>query len=88
MNEANVDDLVERKAIIDITLGKSYINIKGIGNILFESLIPFLAKIKISYANNQFKIALSKGKNWIEDLENILKSLVKIQQTNTMKETI
>ena len=88
MKEANVDDLTERKAIIDITLGKSYINIKGIGNILFESLIPFLSKIKISYASNQFKIALTKGKNWIVDLENILKSLVKIQQTNTMKEKI
>lgn len=88
MEDANVIDLQERKAIIDITLGKEYINIKGIGNILFESLIPFLSKIKITYANNQFKIALTKGKKWIEDLENILKSLVKIQQTNKMKETL
>ena len=88
MEDANVDELHEKKNFVEITLGKDYINIKGIGNILFETLIPFLSKIKISYSNNVFKINLNKGKTWIEDLENILNSLVKIQQTNTMKETI
>ena len=88
MKDAAIDDLIERKAIIDITLGKSYINIKGIGNILFEALIPFLASVKISYANNVFKILLAKNKKWISDLENILKSLLEIQKHFVIKEIV
>ena len=88
MEEANVETLTERSQIIELVLGKDYINIPGVGNILFETLIPYLSKIKISYANNQFRINLNKGKNWVNDLENILKSLVNIQQTNKIKEVV
>ena len=88
MEEGHVEELNERNKIIELTLGNDYINIPGIGNILFEALIPFLSKIKISYANNKFKININKTKTWVNDLENILKSLVKIQQTHTMKEVV
>ena len=71
---------------MEIKLGDEYINIRGIGNILFEALIPFLAFVKISYANNVFKIMLNKGQNWIYDLENILKSLLEIQKHFVVKE--
>ena len=69
-------------------MGKEYINISGIGNILFETLIPYLSKIKIVYANNQFKININKTKTWIYDLENILNSLVKIKQNHKIKEVV
>jgi hypothetical protein len=46
---------------------------------LFEALIPFLAFVKISYANNVFKIQLNKRKEWMNDLEGILRSLLEIQ---------
>lgn len=88
MEEGHVEELNERNKIIELTLGNDYINIPGIGNILFEALIPFLSKIKISYASNKFKININKTKTWVDDLENILKSLVKIQQTHTMKEVV
>ena len=64
---------------MEIKLGDEYINIRGIGNILFEALIPFLAFVKISYANNVFKIQLNKRKEWMNDLEGILRSLLEIQ---------
>ena len=80
IREAHVLKLEEKPKYIEIKLGDDFVNIKGIGNILFEALIPFLAFIKISYANNIFKIQLTKGKKWISDLEGILKSLLEIQK--------
>ena len=86
--EAHVLKLQDKAKFVEINLGDEYINIKGIGNILFEALIPFLAFVKISYANNVFKILLNKGKNWIYDLENILKSLLEIQNHFSVKEIV
>ena len=84
--EAHVLKLTDKPKFVEITLGDEYVNIKGIGNILFEALIPFLAFVKIGYANNVFRILLNKGKNWIHDLENILKSLLEIQTHFVIKE--
>ena len=86
VREAHILKLDETNRYVEIKLGDDYINIKGIGNILFEALIPFLAFVKISYANNVFKIQLSKGKKWINDLEGILKSLLEIQKHFVIKE--
>ena len=86
--DAHVLRLEEKNKYIEIELGDDYINIKGIGNILFEALIPFLAFVKISYANNVFKIQLSKGKKWVSDLENILNSLLEIQKHFVGKEIV
>ena len=77
--DAKVLKLEEKPKLVEIKLGDEYINIKGIGNILFEALIPFLAFVKISYANNVFKIQLTKRKAWMSDLEGILRSLLEIQ---------
>ena len=86
VKEANILKLDEKPKFVEIKLGDEYINIKGIGNILFEALIPFLAFVKISYANNVFKIQLSKRKQWMSDLENILRSLLEIQNHFAVKE--
>ena len=86
VGEANVLRLDEKPKLVEIKLGDDYINIKGIGNILFEALIPFLAFVKISYANNVFKIQLNKRKEWMLDLENILKSLLEIQNHFSVQE--
>ena len=86
MREAHVLRLDEKPKYVEIKLGDEYINIRGIGNILFEALIPFLAFVKISYANNVFKIMLNKRKSWMLDLENILKSLLEIQKHFAVQE--
>ena len=88
VRDAHVLKLEEKNKYVEIELGDEYINIKGIGNILFEALIPFLAFVKISYANNVFKIQLNKGRNWISDLENILQSLLEIQKHFVIKEIV
>ena len=86
--EAQVETLVEKTKTIEITLGNSFINIKGIGNILFEALIPYLQVVKVSYANKVFKLLINKRQNWLSDLENILKSLSNIKNTNRIIEVV
>ena len=82
-----IKDIKDNKNNVELILGDNFINIKGIGNILFEALIPYLSMIKISYINHKFKIIMSKRGNWLIDLENILKSLVNIINTNKIIET-
>ncbi len=88
VRDAHILKIDEKPKFVEILLGDEYVNIRGIGNILFEALIPFLAFVKISYANNVFKIQLNKKSSWMSDLENILKSLLEIQKHFVIKETV
>ena len=81
-----IRDIKDNKNNVELILGDNFINIKGIGNILFEALIPYLSMIKISYINHKFKIIMTKRGNWLIDLENILKSLVNIIEVNKVVE--
>ena len=87
-DDANVENINETSKMIEIILGKSYINIRGIGNLIFEAMIPYLKFIKISYANNVFKIQMSKGSEWIKNLESILLSLSNILEHNKTIEIV
>lgn len=82
VKQCEIKDIKENKMNVELYLGDNFINIKGIGNILFEALIPYLSIIKISYLNHRFKIVINKKGNWLIDLENILKSLTNIISTN------
>ena len=82
VKQCEIKDIKENKTNVELYLGDNFINVKGIGNILFEALIPYLSIIKISYLNHKFKIVMTKQGNWLIDLENILKSLVNIIETN------
>ena len=82
----DIREVKETKYNLEINLGDNFINIRGIGNILFEALIPYLGIIKISYVNHKFKIVMSKKQNWLNDFENILKSLVNVLETNKVIE--
>ena len=75
---ADVKKLDEYDRYLELELGSSYINIRGIGNILFESLIPYLSIIKLSYAKNIFKIRINKKDKWIVTLKNLLNTLNEI----------
>ena len=87
-DDANVENINETSKMIEIILGKSYINIRGIGNLIFEAMIPYLKFIKISYANNVFKIQMIKGNEWIKNLESILLSLSNILEHNKTIEIV
>lgn len=84
--DAKIESLDEKAKFVEIILSKTYIGIHGIGNILFEAMIPYLKNIKVSYSNNVFKIILSKQENWLDDLQNILEALVNVLITNRLIE--
>ena len=88
VREGQVENLSEVYQKIEIVLGDAYLKIKGIGNILFEAMIPYLNFIKVSYTNNKFKIFVTKRKTWIDDLEKILRTLTNIIKGNKIKEVI
>ena len=88
MRETQIESLQDFNNRVEIVAGDQYIKIKGIGNILFESLIPYLNFIKVSYANNRFKIVMTKRKEWTTDLENILLSLLNIISKNKVQEIV
>ena len=88
VRESEIESLQDYSNRVEIIASDKYIKIKGIGNILFESLIPYLNFIKVSYANNRFKIVVTKRKNWTKDLESILESLVNIIKKNKVKEIV
>lgn len=88
VRECQVENLSEVYQKVEIVLGDAYLKIRGIGNILFEAMIPYLNFIKVSYTNNKFKIYITKRKTWIDDLENILRTLTNIIKGNKIKEVI
>ena len=88
VEEAGVDNLSEKQKTVELTLGNTFINIRGIGNILFEALIPFLQIVKVSYAKNIFRILITKRNDWIKDLESILNALLNIRVQHQMKEIV
>ena len=87
-DEANVENINENSKYVELILGKNYINIRGIGNLIFEAMIPFLKFIKISYASNVFKINMTKTSDWIRNLESILLSLSNILEHNKTIEVV
>ena len=86
--DAKVDRMSEYPKSIELILSKDYINIRGIGNILFEAMIPYLKTIKVSYVKNEFKILIMKNSGWLIVLEKILESLVNILTVNRTKEIV
>ncbi len=72
---ADIKNFTETKASIELVLGEEYCRIKSIGNILFETLIPFMSYTKINYRNREFYISMSKRDEWINDLIDLLNSL-------------
>lgn len=85
LKQANITTVKENPTNVEIYLGEPYINIKGIGNILFESLIPYISRLKVSYINHKFKIVINKTQSMLTDMEGILYGLVNITENHKTK---
>ena len=85
VKETEIVELKEFPKFINIVVGEPYVSIKGIGNLLFEALVAYIKKIRVSYTNHEFTIMLYKNENWIKDLEEILVLLANIKTTNKIK---
>ena len=82
LKESNIHEVKENYNNVELLLGEPYINIRGIGNLLFEGLIPYINRVKISYINHKFKLVVSKTKSMLLDLEGILVVLNNICHNN------
>ena len=85
LKQANITTVKENLNNVEIYLGEPYINIKGIGNILFESLLPYISRLKVSYVNHKFKIVIQKTQSMLNDMEGILYGLVQINENHKTK---
>ena len=83
---ARVKSMSESFGKIEIVLDNSFSKISGIGNILFETLIPFISYSRIAYRNKEFVITMKKRPTWLKDLESLLSSLASIYDVHHIKE--
>lgn len=79
---AAISTVKENKNNVEIVLSDDYLSIRAVGNLIFESLIPYLSFIKVSYINKRFLLSVMKRENWIDDLIEILKSLDNVYNMN------
>ena len=84
--EAMVKSLVEQFNQVVITLKDNFSTVRGIGNMLFEILIPYIAFTRIVYKNHEFIITMNKQKQWVKHVEGLLESLLNLCKTNKIKE--
>ena len=84
--EARVKTMSESFGKIELILEDAFSSIRGIGNILFETIIPFISYTKIVYRNKEFIITMQKRKSWMKDLESLLGSLASIYKLHEINE--
>ena len=84
--EARVKSMTESFGKIEIILEDSFSSIRGIGNILFETIIPYISYTKIVYRNKEFIITMQKRKTWMRDIEPLLGSLASIYKLHEINE--
>ncbi len=70
---------------IEITLSNAFASIDGIGNDLFNALVPYLGSLKVTYVNRRLRILYGKAGNWINNLEKIVLTIHKIYTKRAQK---
>lgn len=63
---------------IDVSLSIAFSTINGIGSKMFDLLISHLDSIKVTYVNRILKIRLKKKEGWIDELDEILRIIIKL----------
>jgi transcription-repair coupling factor (superfamily II helicase) len=63
---------------IDVSMSIAFSTINGIGSKMFDLLISHLDSIKVTYVNRILKIRLKKKEGWIEELDEVLRIIIKL----------
>lgn len=77
------ESVKEDHDLIFVTLSNEFTAISGIGNDLFNLLVPYLSRLSVSYSNKKLVIRLKKGKgdDWLKTLEKVLRSCIKAYES-------
>ncbi len=78
-------ELLEYDDEISIVLSKEFSAINGIGNALFERIVPYLTKVKVSYIQRILKIRMKKNGEWMNDLEELLTIISELYNVSVKK---
>ena len=62
-------EIMDQKESFDIFLSQKFSSYNGIGQELFEMLIPYLKIIKITFLQKKLRLRLEKREEWLDDLE-------------------
>ena len=81
-----IKSLMEKGHQVEIILNDVFTKIRGVGNLLFEAMIPFISFSKIVYRDHTFRITMQKRTDWFKDVKNILLALLNILETNKVIE--
>lgn len=76
----------ENEWTIDLTLSKSFTNLNGIGNELFNDLSAYLNCLRVTYYDKKLKISLKKEGDWLSTLEKVLKAIHRRYELRTANE--
>ena len=71
--EEEFDTFQEYSDSITVTLGSDISRINGIGNDLFEALVPFMGSLEVSFVNRRIRYKVKKKGEWIKTLYAILR---------------
>jgi transcription-repair coupling factor (superfamily II helicase) len=58
---------------IEVTLSNAFTSVEGIGTDLFNSLVPYLGVLRVTYVDKRLKFLLAKRDKWLETLEKIMR---------------
>ena len=77
------ESVKEDRDLIFVTLSNEFTAISGIGNDLFNLLVPYLSSLSVSYSNKKLVIRLKKGKgdDWLKTLEKVLRVCIKAYES-------
>ncbi|MFA5421387.1 MAG: transcription-repair coupling factor [Bacilli bacterium] len=78
-------EILEYNDEIAISLSREFSSINGIGNALFERIVPYLSRVKVSYIQRILKIRLRKSGDWLNELEEILTIISELHNVSVKK---
>ncbi len=76
--DVGANNVKETQVSVEFNLGDEFINIRGVGNMIFEAIIPYLTVVKIGYLQNKFKVTITKNDGYLKNLEGVLYNLREI----------
>ncbi|MFA5481366.1 MAG: transcription-repair coupling factor, partial [Bacilli bacterium] len=78
-------EIVEYDNEITIVLSQSFSEISGIGNTLFEKIVPYISKVKVSYLNRILRLRLRKDNDWLSNLDELLTVISELYDDSVKK---
>ena len=70
---------------VDLSLSSSFSRIDGIGSDLFNSLLPMMNSLRVTFLNKVLVVSLYKQGNWLDDLEKVMRNIHSVYLAHKQK---